>query len=79
MEKQVAVIVTDDVTELNKRLSTGYSVYNNFTMNNGHVLFILRKYEQSKLPSRALQAETGTDVRAGYSYTLTTPTLTQEG
>ena len=44
MEKQVALIVSDDVTELNRRLSTGFRVYNNFTMNNGTIMFILVQY-----------------------------------
>lgn len=44
MEKQVALIVSDDVTELNRRLSTGFRVYNNFTMVNGSVIIILNKY-----------------------------------
>jgi hypothetical protein len=44
MEKQVALIVSDDVTELNRRLSTGFRVYNNFTMVNGSVMFILVQY-----------------------------------
>lgn len=44
--KQVALIVTGDVTELNKRLSTGYTVYTNYILSNGSVMFILSKYEQ---------------------------------
>jgi hypothetical protein len=48
MEKRVALIVKDDVTELNKRLTSGYNVNNTLNMANGDHLFILVKYERDR-------------------------------
>jgi hypothetical protein len=48
MEKRAALIVKDDVTELNKRLTTGYHVNSSYTMANGDHLFILVKYERDR-------------------------------
>lgn len=73
MEKQVALIVTDDLTDLNKRLASGYRIYNNYSLANGTNMFLLSKYVAT--PETSLTREAGAvptrDLGYGSTMTLT--------
>jgi hypothetical protein len=64
--KQVAIIVKDDVTELNKRLSIGYQVSSNYGLADGSYMFIMYKYE-----TRELSISETAPTRAGGYLTIT--------
>lgn len=73
MEKQVALIVTDDLTDLNKRLATGYRIYNQYTLGNGNNMFLLTKYVPNAVQEGAIAVSpVSLDSRVtGYSQLIT--------
>ena len=54
--KQVAVVVKDDVTELNKRLASGFQVSTNYRLENGDHMFIMYKYEAQRGSENTLRS-----------------------
>ena len=66
--KQVAVIVKDDVTELNKRLASGFQVSTYYRLENGDHMFIMVKYENR---DRGAVAEVISPTSQSYTFTGT--------